>query len=216
MIGFIDSGVGGINVLAECSKIFNEDFIYLCDNKNAPYGNKSKKKLYKITKNNIDYLIEKYNVDIVVLACNTLSFCVGKKIKKEYSIPIILMQMNENKINKLKKDVLFFATKNTIKNNNIINKPIFIAFIFLSLSLIFSEFNFSLSFFIFFCSCFFIFFSSFSCFAIGKLFTLLILGYVICLNEMLTFIIAGLSVVVATVSSAFVIVCDCSSSFHKI
>ncbi len=120
MIGFIDSGVGGINVLSECSKIFNEDFIYLCDNKNAPYGNKSKKKLYKITKNNIDYLIKKYNVDIVVLACNTLSFCVGKRIKKEYSIPIILMQMNENKINKLKKDVLFFATKNTIKNNKII------------------------------------------------------------------------------------------------
>ena len=48
MIGFIDSGVGGLNVMNECQKLFGEDFVFLCDNKNAPYGNKNIKKLYFI------------------------------------------------------------------------------------------------------------------------------------------------------------------------
>lgn len=120
MIGFIDSGVGGINVLGECAKLFNEDFVYLCDNKNCPYGNKSKKKLLKIARYNIDYLIKNFNITLCVIACNTLSIVVGKKLQQEYNIPIILTEFSENKINELKKDVLFFATKNTIKNNQII------------------------------------------------------------------------------------------------
>ena len=54
MIAFIDSGVGGINILVECAKIYNQDFVYLADNQNAPYGNLPKKQLEIITKNNID------------------------------------------------------------------------------------------------------------------------------------------------------------------
>lgn len=50
MIGVIDSGVGGLNVVIECLKLFDEEFVFLCDNKNAPYGNKNKYHLYKIIK----------------------------------------------------------------------------------------------------------------------------------------------------------------------
>ena len=120
MIAFIDSGVGGLNVLCECAKLFNEDFVYLCDNKNAPYGNKSKTKLLNITKQNIDFLISKYNISAIVLACNTLSFTIYEQIKTMYNIPIHKMFFDYKKINELKKAVLFFGTKNTIKNNQII------------------------------------------------------------------------------------------------
>ena len=124
MVGFIDSGVGGLNVMLSCYKSLNEDFVFLCDNKNSPYGNKTKKKLLVATKNNIDYLIKHYNVDMVVLACNTLSFTIYDDIKKLYNIKIIPMKFNGEKINKLNKDVLFFATKNTIQNNNLIKNKL--------------------------------------------------------------------------------------------
>lgn len=122
MIGFIDSGVGGINLIAECAKLFKEDFIFLCDNKNAPYGNKSKRKLLKITKNNIEYLISHFNIELCVIACNTLSYTIGEEIKKQFNIPIILTKY-EN-LENCKNNDLFFATKNTIKNSEIINNKI--------------------------------------------------------------------------------------------
>ncbi len=124
MVGFIDSGVGGLNVMLSCYKNLSDDFVFLCDNKNSPYGNKTKSKLLKITIKNIDYLIKHYNVDVIVLACNTLSFTIYDDIKKLYNIKIIPMKFNEEKINKLNKDVLFFATKNTIKNCNLIKNKI--------------------------------------------------------------------------------------------
>ena len=117
MIAFIDSGVGGINIVAECAKTYNENFVYLADNKNAPYGNLPIKQLEKITKNNIDFLISKYKLSAIVLACNTISVCVGENISAHYNIPIILTKPNIEKIKKQKKQILFFGTKNTIKNN---------------------------------------------------------------------------------------------------
>lgn len=117
MIGFIDSGVGGINVLVECAKIYKEDFVYLADNKNSPYGNLPKKQLYEITKHNIKFLIEKYNVGLVVLACNTTSASVGEKLQAYFNVPIVLTKPCAKEVEKLEKPVLFFGTKNTIKNN---------------------------------------------------------------------------------------------------
>lgn len=117
MIALIDSGVGGVNILARCVTFLPNDYVLLVDNLNAPYGNLSKKRLFNITKKNIDFLIKKYKIEAIILACNTLSFTIFDKIKNEYNIPIIKMQFDESKINKNKKEILFFATKNTIKNN---------------------------------------------------------------------------------------------------
>ena len=45
-IGIFDSGIGGVSILNELFKeLKNEKFIYLADNKNCPYGNKSKKEV---------------------------------------------------------------------------------------------------------------------------------------------------------------------------
>ena len=121
MIGFIDSGVGGINILVECAKLYEENFVYLADNKNAPYGNLSKKKLYEITKANIEFLIKNYNMTAIVLACNTTSVSVGEKLRTEFNVPIILTKPNISKLENCKKEILFFGTKNTLKNNKEIN-----------------------------------------------------------------------------------------------
>ena len=46
-IGIFDSGLGGINVLKEMIKVHpDESYVYIGDNKNVPYGNKSINELY--------------------------------------------------------------------------------------------------------------------------------------------------------------------------
>ena len=87
-IGVFDSGIGGINVLS-CirQKYPNNDYIYYGDTKNLPYGNKTKDELYHLGKKAIDFLLTK-NVDIIIIACGTISSNCYQKLKKEYHIPI--------------------------------------------------------------------------------------------------------------------------------
>ena len=44
-IGIFDSGVGGLTVLKSLSEKYNAEYIYIGDNKNCPYGEKTKDEL---------------------------------------------------------------------------------------------------------------------------------------------------------------------------
>lgn len=68
---FIDSGVGGLSTLSETLQLLNADYIYFADTKYAPYGNKSTKFLRSRLNDIICAMKAKYNIQIVVLACNT-------------------------------------------------------------------------------------------------------------------------------------------------
>lgn len=71
MTGVLDSGVGGLFVLRDLIHQFpGEQFIYLADTKNFPYGQKSSEELKSLVKNSINYLILK-GAGRVVVACNT-------------------------------------------------------------------------------------------------------------------------------------------------
>ena len=87
-IGIFDSGIGGINVLSCLRKKFpNNDYVYFGDTINLPYGDKSIDELYELARNAIDFLLTK-NVDIIVIACGTISSNCYSELKKEYSIPL--------------------------------------------------------------------------------------------------------------------------------
>ncbi len=92
-IGFFDSGIGGLTVLYEALKVFpNAHFIYYADRKNIPYGNKSEKKIKKLTLESCDFLIEK-NIDMLVIACNTATSVAIKALRNKYDhIPIVGME----------------------------------------------------------------------------------------------------------------------------
>lgn len=111
-IGIFDSGIGGINVLNEFLKHFpNEDFIYLADMKNLPYGTKSHEELVSIVTKNINFL---YNMDlkVIVIACNTAS---ANSYHLELDIPIFrIIEPTAKMANKLGKDVAILATNYTI------------------------------------------------------------------------------------------------------
>ena len=88
-IGLFDSGVGGLSVLKELMKrLPNEEFIYLGDTKNFPYGNKSTEIIVELARKNIEFLINK-NVKIIIIACGTATSQALDIVKDEYNIPII-------------------------------------------------------------------------------------------------------------------------------
>lgn len=85
-IAIIDSGIGGISVLKNLVTVLpNENFIYVSDDKNAPYGNKSNRKLFSVFIDSFSFLLN-YNLKCIVLACNTLSLTIKKQIEDFFSI----------------------------------------------------------------------------------------------------------------------------------
>jgi len=66
-----DSGFGSLSVIREIQKIFKGELIYFADQKNFPYGVKSKPELENIIKNTINLLEEKFSPDFIIMASNT-------------------------------------------------------------------------------------------------------------------------------------------------
>ena len=88
-IGVFDSGIGGASVLTEMLKAMpNEDYLFLSDSANNPYGEKNPEELYTICKNNVDYLLSR-DVKCIVIACNTASTQMANRLREEYKDTLI-------------------------------------------------------------------------------------------------------------------------------
>ena len=89
-IGVFDSGMGGLSVLRELERLLpNEKFIFLADQKYVPYGEKSKKQLINLAYRIVDFFINKYDVKMIVIACNTSTCYSIDALRKKYSLPIV-------------------------------------------------------------------------------------------------------------------------------
>ena len=87
-IGVFDSGIGGVTVLEKLVEMLpNEDFIYVGDTLNCPYGVKSAKEIASLVTNVAKYLI-KDDVKAIVIACNTAT-ANSSHLKDITDIPII-------------------------------------------------------------------------------------------------------------------------------
>ena len=117
-IGVFDSGIGGLTVMRELIKNYpNAEYVYYGDTANIPYGTKSKEELTIFSDKIIRFLISK-NVDLIVIACGTVSSNLYEEIKDKYSVEIIDVltpTINYIKKNKLKK-IGVMATPMTIKS----------------------------------------------------------------------------------------------------
>lgn len=98
-IGVFDSGVGGISVLRELVKIMpNENYIYLGDSKNAPYGTKTLEEVRRLSFQNTASLLSQ-GAKAIVVACNTATSAAVRLMRERYenlpearmseSIPIV-------------------------------------------------------------------------------------------------------------------------------
>ncbi len=88
-IGVFDSGIGGLTVLKRLiDKYPNNEYIYYGDTKNIPYGDKSIEELKVLASNIVEFLISK-NVDMIVIACGTVSSNLSDYLKEKYNVKIV-------------------------------------------------------------------------------------------------------------------------------
>lgn len=88
-IGVFDSGLGGLTVLSEISKVLpNEPIVYLGDTARVPYGTKSKETVIRYSVNNTRFL-ENRGVKMVVVACNTASAYAMESVEQSLKAPVV-------------------------------------------------------------------------------------------------------------------------------
>ena len=118
-IGIFDSGVGGLTVLKSLSEKYNAEYIYIGDNKNCPYGEKTKDELLTFAVRIVNYFI-KQGISIIVIACNTCCANVLDDLRVMYK-EITFIGVIESTINRFiklnKNNVLVIGTNATIKTN---------------------------------------------------------------------------------------------------
>lgn len=84
MIGFFDSGLGGLTILKDVLTLLPEhDYIYLGDNLRAPYGSKPEELIYEHTREGVRFMFEQ-GAELVVLACNTASAVALRRLQQEF------------------------------------------------------------------------------------------------------------------------------------
>lgn len=82
-ICLFDSGLGGLTVLKKLIDSFpNENYIYLADFANVPFGDKSKSQIKEIAINIIEWL-NRFNPKTIIMACNTSSTLLSSELKAQ-------------------------------------------------------------------------------------------------------------------------------------
>ncbi len=88
-IGVFDSGVGGLTVVKELSRLLpNEKIIYFGDTGRVPYGNKSRETIIHYSLQ-VAYFLMKKKIKMLVVACNTASSVSLPTLKRHFHIPVL-------------------------------------------------------------------------------------------------------------------------------
>ena len=88
-IGVFDSGVGGLTVLHECLvNLPHEDFIYLGDTGNFPYGPKSLAEVRRLAFAAAARLASE-EVKLIVVACNSAAAAALPQLQSSFATPIV-------------------------------------------------------------------------------------------------------------------------------
>ena len=88
-VGMLDSGLGGISVLAQALRALpRENFVYFGDTANIPYGDKEPEEVLRLTRLGVDRLIG-HGCKAIVIACNTATSVAAQQLRSELSLPVI-------------------------------------------------------------------------------------------------------------------------------
>ena len=118
-IGIFDSGVGGTSIWKEINALLpNENTIYLADSKNAPYGEKSKDEIVRLSIKNTELLLEK-GCKLIVVACNTATTNAIDYLRNTYNLPFIGIEpaIKPAALQSQSKTVGILATKGTLSSS---------------------------------------------------------------------------------------------------
>lgn len=113
-----DSGIGGLPVLSELAKsVEHARFVYYSDEKNVPYGNKSKARIEKFCDERIRIALNR-QVDLTVVACNTMAI-VGSERFKTSEIPTVFVDAAAEIDEKIALPAVLFCTVATSESERI-------------------------------------------------------------------------------------------------
>lgn len=118
-IGIIDSGLGGFTIYQALKTRFPQaSFVFVADQKNSPYGDKTKEELLVIGRRLLDFFLEK-NIMEVLFACNTLSSMVLEQLRQEYPMMTLhgVIELTVSKVSSKAKKVLVLGTQATISQH---------------------------------------------------------------------------------------------------
>ena len=89
-IGIFDSGFGGLTVARAIIDLLpSEDIVYFGDTSRYPYGPQPLEEVKSYSQQISDYLIGKYDVKMIVIACNTASAAAEANLRDFTEIPIV-------------------------------------------------------------------------------------------------------------------------------
>ena len=90
-IGVFDSGLGGLTVVqAMIQHIKGAKLFYIADTKNAPYGEKTPEQILQFSLDITHYFIENYQIDALVIACNTATSAAIATLREKFPKLIIV------------------------------------------------------------------------------------------------------------------------------
>ena len=87
-IGVFDSGLGGLTCVRELIKQMpHENVVFLADNKNVPYGSKTREEIRVFTYNNTNFL-NRFDLKALIVACNTSESNARDIIEENVNVPV--------------------------------------------------------------------------------------------------------------------------------
>lgn len=87
-IGIFDSGLGGLTAAKALEEILpGENLIYFGDNRNAPYGTRSRGELAKLAAANAAFL-RGFDCKAILVACGTVSSNVMEALRERLDVPV--------------------------------------------------------------------------------------------------------------------------------
>jgi len=115
-IAVFDSGLGSLSIIKEIQKITKSEIIYFADQKNYPYGKKSKAQLSTIIQKTIKLLEKEFAPEIIIVASNTPSLMLDLSTQKILDVKPLLEIAK--KITKTKQ-IGILATKSAINSKGL-------------------------------------------------------------------------------------------------
>ncbi len=115
-IAVFDSGLGSLSIIKSIQKVCKAEIIYFADQKNFPYGKKTRKQLEQIIKNSIELLEKKFNPELIVIGSNTPTIMLEITNKKIIGVnPPIKEAADKSKSN----NIAILATETVVKSKNL-------------------------------------------------------------------------------------------------
>ncbi|AMD85895.1 glutamate racemase [Capnocytophaga haemolytica] len=119
-IGLFDSGVGGTTIWREVVTLMPcENTLFLADSANAPYGEKSKEEITRLSDVNTQYLLD-HGAKIIVVACNTATTAAISYLRAKYKqVPFIGIEpaIKPASLNSKSKKIGVLATRSTLASD---------------------------------------------------------------------------------------------------